>query len=64
MTTVLKSFDTFIVIATISSSITLSLRGFGLSAIPISVGTVCGLSISIKVIYEKVIQKYDLHKTK
>ena len=36
ITTILKSFDTFVIIATTSSSITLSLTGIGLIAIPIS----------------------------
>ena len=36
ITTRLKSFDTFVIIATTSSSITLSLTGIGLIVIPIS----------------------------
>ena len=55
ITTKLKSFDTFVIIATISSSITLSLTGIGLIAIPISTATACGLSIGNKVIYEIII---------
>ena len=48
LTTVLKPIDTFVIIATTSSSITLSLRGIGLIAIPISTATACGLTISNK----------------
>ena len=52
LTTILKSFDTFVIIATTSSSNTLSLTGFGLTAVPISTATACGLSIGSKVKYE------------
>ena len=62
ITTMLKSFDTFFIIATTSSSTTLSLTGIGLIAIPISIATACGLSISIKVIYAIIMQKYDKYK--
>ena len=55
VTKIIKSFDTFVIIATTSSSITLSLTGMGLIAIPISSGIACGLTISNKVIYEKVL---------
>ena len=62
LTTILKSFDTFVIIATTSSSITLSLTGIGLIAIPISTATACGLSIGNKVIYESIINKYNKYK--
>ena len=59
LTTIFKSFDTFVVIATTSSSNTLSLTGIGLIAIPITTATACGLSIGNKVIYEIIINKYN-----
>ena len=59
LTTILKSVDTFVIIATTSSSITLSLTGIGLIVIPISTATTCGLSIGNKVLYEVIINKYD-----
>ena len=62
ITTKLKSFDTFVIIATTSSSITLSLTGIGLIAIPISTATACGLSIRNKVLYEIIINKYNKYK--
>ena len=62
LTTILKSFDTIVIIATTSSSISLSLTGFGLIVIPISSSTACGLSITNKVLYEIVMQKYDKYK--
>ena len=43
LTTALKSFDTFVIIATTSSFITLSLTGIGLIAIPIVFATACRL---------------------
>ena len=47
ITTILKSFDKLVFIATTSSSITLSLTGIGLIAIPtLSSGIACGLTIS------------------
>ena len=49
--TILKPFDTFVIIATTSSSSTLSLRGIGLIAIPISTATASGLSSGNKVMY-------------
>ena len=47
ITTLLKSFDTFVTIAT-SSSITLSLTRIGLIVIPLSTALAYGLTISNK----------------
>ena len=58
----MKSFDIFVIIATTSSSITLSLKGIGLIAISISTATACGLSIGTKVVCEIFISKYNKHK--
>ena len=44
-TTILKSFDTNVKIATTSISSTLSLTGIGLNFIPISTAISCGLTI-------------------
>ena len=60
LTTILKSFDTFVV--TTSSSITSSLKGFGLTVIPTSTATACGLTISNKIVYAIVMQKYKKYK--
>ena len=59
ITTILKSFDTFVVIATTSSSITLSLTGITLIAVPVSIVTACGLSIGDKILYEIIVNKYS-----
>ena len=50
LTIILKSFDTIVIIATTSSSITFSLSGFGLIVIPISSSFACGLTITNKVL--------------
>ena len=62
LTTKLKSFDTFVIIATTSSSFTLSVTVIGLIAIPKSTATACGLSIGNKVIYEIIMQIYNKDK--
>ena len=61
-TTILKSIDTCVIIATTTSSITLSLTGIGLTAIPQSIASACALSIGKKVIHEIIINKYNNHK--
>ena len=62
LTTILKSFHTIAIIATTSSSFTLSLTGIGLMAIPMSSSIACGLTISRKVRYEKIMQKNKKYK--
>ena len=62
ITTKLKPIDTFVIIATTSSSITLSLTGIGLIVIPISTASACALSIGNKVIYEIIINKCNKYK--
>ena len=51
-----------VIIATTASSVTLSLTGINLMAIPISSDLACALRISIKVIYEIIVQKYKKYK--
>ena len=58
LTAILKSFDTLVIVATASSSITPNLTGFGLIVIPISTAIACRFSVSNKVIYEVIINKY------
>ena len=62
LTTILKLFDTIVIIAATSSSITLILTGIGLTAIPISSGIACGLTISNKVMFEIVMPKSSKNK--
>ena len=58
LTAILKSFDTFVIFAKTSSSITLSVTGMGLIAKPISTATACRSSIGNKVINEIITHKY------
>ena len=62
LATILKSFETFVHIAATYISITSSLTGIGLSAIPISSFIACGLSIGNKVNYEIIIQIHKKHQ--
>ena len=62
LTTLLKSFDTIVIIATTSTSITFSLTRVELIVIPISTTSTCAISIGKKVIYEIVMQKYNRYK--
>ena len=62
ITTILKSFDTFVITATTSSSITLSLAGIGLIVIPISTTSACALSVGNKVLYEIIKNKHNKYK--
>ena len=59
ITTIIKSFDTFVFFAPTSSSIILSPTGIGSIVIPKSTASASALSISIKVLYEIVINKYN-----
>ena len=58
LTTILKSFDTFLIIATTSKYITLCVTEIGLFIIPISSAAARRLTISNKVIFGKVMQKF------
>ena len=62
LTTILRSFDTFVFIATTYSSITLSLTEISLIVIPISIDIACGLTVSIKVVYEIIIYSFNKYK--
>ena len=62
LTTILRTFETIVIIATSSSSLTLSVTGIGSTDKPISSTRACGLSIRNTVIYEIVLQKYYQYK--
>ena len=62
LTTIRKSFDTFVIIATTLSSITLSLTRISLIVTPKSTACACALSIGNKVIYEIIINKDKKYK--
>ena len=54
--------DILVIVATITSSITLPLTGVGLIVIPMSTGIACGLAISNKLINETIMGKYKSYK--
>ena len=62
LTTLLKSFDTFVIIARTSNSNTLSVTGIGLIVLPSSTAIACGITNNNKVIYEVVMQKIITYK--
>ena len=62
LTTILKPFDTLVILVSTSSSITLSFTGIGLIVIPILTGIACGLESSKNVILKIVVQKYIKYK--
>ena len=62
LTAIIKSFDTVVINATTTNSITLSPTGIGLIVIPMSTGVACGLKVSKRVFYERVVQKHSNHK--
>ena len=57
LNTVLESVDSIVIIATTSTSITLSVTGFGLIILPISAGIACTLSLGNKVLHKLIINK-------
>ena len=62
LTTLIQSLDRFVIIATTSTFVPLRLSGNGSLMIPISTGIACGSTVSFKVKYEIVMQKYNKYK--
>ena len=62
ITTVLKSLDTIVIIATTSFFISLNPMGTVLIVIPISTAISCGLTVGNKVIHEIVMQKHKKYE--
>ena len=59
LTAILKSFDTFVIIATTPSPITLSFIGIDPIVKPITTASTRGLSIGKKLKYEVIVNKYN-----
>ena len=59
---VLESVDSIVIIGATSTSITLSITGFGLIVLPISAGIACTLSLANKVLHKLIINKYNKFK--
>ena len=62
LNSILKSVDSIVIIASTSTSVTLSVTGVGLIIVPISAGIACGLSLCNKLLYELVMKKYNKYK--
>ena len=62
LNTVLESVDSIVIIAATSTSITLSITGFGLIILPISVGVACTFLIGNKILHKLIINKYNKFK--
>ena len=62
LNTVIESVDNIVIIAATSTSISLSITGFGLNILPISAGIACALSLSNKVLHKLIINKYNRYK--
>ena len=62
LNTVLESVDSIVIIAATSTSITLSVTGFGLFILPISAGIACTLSLGNKVLHKLIINKYNKYR--
>ena len=55
----MKSVDSIVIIGATSTSVTLSIAGFGMVIVPISTGIACGLSLCNKILHEMVMKKYN-----
>ena len=59
LSTIIESVDSIVIIAAISTSITLSVTGIGLIILPRSDGIACTLSLGKKVLHKLIINKYN-----
>ena len=62
LNTALESVDSIVIIIATSTSITLSITGFGMVILPISAGIACTLSLGNKVLHKLIINKYNENK--
>ena len=62
LNTILESVDSIVIIGATSTSITLSVTGFGLVILPISAGIACGLSLGNKILHKLIRNKYNKYK--
>ena len=62
LNTILESVDSIVIIAATSTSITLSITGFGLIILPISAGIACTLSLGNKILHKLILNKYNKYK--
>ena len=62
LNTILESVDSIVTITATSTSIILSVTGFGLVNLPISAGIACTLSLGNKVLHKIIRNKYSKNK--
>ena len=62
LNTISESVDSIVTIGATSTSITLSITGFGLNILPISAGMACVLSLGNKVLHNLIRNKYNKYK--
>ena len=62
LSTVLEPVDSIIIIGAKSTSITLSITGIGLIALPISAGIACIFSLGNKKLHQLISNKYNKNK--
>ena len=62
LNTILESVDSIVIIGATSTSITLSITGFGFIILRISAGIACTLSLGNKVLHKLIINKYNKYK--
>ena len=62
LNTLLESVDSIVIIGATSTSIILSITGFGLVVLPISAGVACTLSLGNKVLHKLILNKYNKYK--
>ena len=62
LNTILESVDSIVIIATTSTSITLSITGIGLVGLSISAGFACTLSLGNKILNNLIINEYNKYK--
>ena len=62
LNTILESVDSIVIIGATSTSITLSITGFGLIILPISAENVCTQSLGNKILQKIIINKYIKYK--
>ena len=62
LNTILESVDSIVIIATTSTSRTLSITGIGLIILPKSAGIACTLSLGNKILHKLIINKHNKYK--
>ena len=62
LNTILEFVDSIVIIATTSTSMTLSITGIGLVILPISANIACTLPLGNKVLHKLIVNNYNKYK--